>query len=110
MNAERTKLQSEKGFQARVATSISDQISVETQELLGLFGIPYIISPHEAESQCAFLDVACLTDGTITDDSDAWLFGSLRVYKNFYGHKSIEFYQLADITQNLSTYLFTPLM
>ncbi len=90
-----------------MATSITDQISGETQELLSLFKIPFIVSPMEAESQCAFLDRACLTDGTITDDSDCWLFGSLRVYKNFYssGNKHIEFYQLADITKNLSNIL-----
>jgi len=71
-----------------------------------LFGIPYIISPTEAESQCAFLDKACLTDGSVTDDSDVWLFGGQRVYKNFFsqGQKHIEFYQAADIQRVLSNY------
>lgn len=38
----------------------------------------------EAEAQCAFLDEIELTDGTITDDSDIWLFGGRTVYKNFF--------------------------
>lgn len=38
----------------------------------------------EAEAQCAFLDAIELTDGTITDDSDIWLFGGRTVYKNFF--------------------------
>ena len=57
----------------------------------------------EAESQCAFLDTACLTEGTITDDSDVWLFGGKRVYKNFFlqGEKPIEFFQYSDICRTL---------
>lgn len=54
------------------------------QELLELFGVPYVIAPMEAEAQCAFLDEIDLTDGTITDDSDIWLFGGRTVYKNFF--------------------------
>lgn len=38
----------------------------------------------EAEAQCAFLDTIELTDGTITDDSDIWLFGGRTVYKKFF--------------------------
>lgn len=41
----------------------------------------------EAEAQCAFLDQAQLTDGTITDDSDIWLFGGQKVYKNFFDNR-----------------------
>ncbi len=33
------------------------------------------------------------TDGSITEDSDVWLFGAKRVYKNFFGSDPfIEFY------------------
>lgn len=38
----------------------------------------------EAEAQCAFLNAIDLTDGTITDDSDIWLFGGKTVYKDFF--------------------------
>ena len=38
----------------------------------------------EAEAQCAYLDHTNVTEGTITEDSDVWLFGARRVYKNFF--------------------------
>ena len=51
------------------------------QELLKLFGIPYVESPSEAEAQCAMLEVLNLTQGTITDDNDVLLFGGKYVYR-----------------------------
>jgi len=38
----------------------------------------------EAEAQCAFLDLTNQTHGTITDDSDVFLFGGQRVYKHLF--------------------------
>ncbi|XP_067669415.1 DNA excision repair protein ERCC-5-like [Haliotis asinina] len=91
-------LRAERGRQERLATSISDQMNVEAQELLELFGIPYVVSPMEAEAQCAKLDMLGLTHGTITDDSDVWLFGGQRVYKHFFNQKkSVEFYNFSGI-------------
>ncbi|KAK6194880.1 hypothetical protein SNE40_000416 [Patella caerulea] len=91
-------LRQEIGKHDRLATSITDQMNLEAQELLQLFGIPYVVSTMEAEAQCAFLDVNQLTHGSITDDSDVWLFGGQRVYKNFFNqNRHVELYTKAMI-------------
>ena len=69
------------------AEHVTDDMYREVQELLTLFGIPYIIAPQEAEAQCAYLDRANLVDAVITDDSDVFLFGASTVYRNFFADK-----------------------
>lgn len=88
-----TELIANIGKLERQGIDISDQIRIEAQELLRLFGVPYLIAPMEAEAQCAYLEQIHLTDGTITDDSDIWLFGGQCVYKNFFNNnkKVLEF-------------------
>uniref|UniRef100_H3C7J3 Excision repair cross-complementation group 5 n=1 Tax=Tetraodon nigroviridis TaxID=99883 RepID=H3C7J3_TETNG len=72
------------------------------QELLRLFGVPFLIAPMEAEAQCAALDRADHTHGTITDDSDVWLFGGRHVYKNFFSqNKYVEYFQYSDLQNAL---------
>ena len=53
-------------------------------EVLSLLRIPYCRSVHEAESQCAFLNESDLVDYVISDDSDVFLFGNVRVIRSFY--------------------------
>ncbi|KAK3605617.1 hypothetical protein CHS0354_027283 [Potamilus streckersoni] len=102
LELESTALKAERGRQERLATSITDQMHAEAQELLRLFGIPYLVSPLEAEAQCAQLDRAGHTNGTITDDSDIWLFGGHRVYKNLFQQKKhVEFYTDTNIKAQL---------
>uniref|UniRef100_A0A3B3CC74 XPG-I domain-containing protein n=1 Tax=Oryzias melastigma TaxID=30732 RepID=A0A3B3CC74_ORYME len=75
---------------------------LESQELLRLFGVPFLVAPMEAEAQCAALDRADQTHGTITDDSDVWLFGGRHVYKNFFSqNKYVEHYQYSDLQNQL---------
>ena len=66
-----------------------------------MFGIPYVVSPAEAEAQCAFLDISGQTDGTITDDSDIWLFGGCKTYKNFFNqNKHVELFSYDRIVSH----------
>lgn len=80
----RTEMQMEMNKRDRLGGSITERMTQECMELLRLFGVPYIVAPMEAEAQCAYLNQIELTDGTITDDSDIWLFGGATVYKNFF--------------------------
>ncbi|KAJ7319809.1 hypothetical protein JRQ81_019320 [Phrynocephalus forsythii] len=94
LSIEQNTLQAQKQQQERVAATVTGQMFLECQELLRLFGIPYIQAPMEAEAQCAVLDLTDQTSGTITDDSDIWLFGARHVYKNFFSQdKYVEYYQ-----------------
>uniref|UniRef100_A0A182WG84 XPG-I domain-containing protein n=1 Tax=Anopheles minimus TaxID=112268 RepID=A0A182WG84_9DIPT len=83
------ELEREKNKQSRLGVSITEQMRNDCMELLQIFGVPYIVAPMEAEAQCAFLNQIEMTDGTITDDSDIWLFGGKKVYKNFFNQQKL---------------------
>lgn len=86
----------------RAAREVSQSAQSECQDLLKLFGLPYIVSPQEAEAQCAALEEIGLTNGTITDDSDIWLFGGKYVIKDMFGsRKDPVAYHVSDIETQL---------
>ncbi|KAF0899215.1 hypothetical protein E2562_015570 [Oryza meyeriana var. granulata] len=92
---ERRKLESH-------AESVSSEMFAECQELLQMFGLPYIIAPMEAEAQCAYMEMTNLVDGVVTDDSDVFLFGARNVYKNIFDdRKYVETYLMKDIESEL---------
>ncbi|KAM9817503.1 DNA excision repair protein ERCC-5 homolog [Neosynchiropus ocellatus] len=102
LQAEQSSLREQKQQQERMANTVTGQMYLESQELLSLFGVPYLVAPTEAEAQCAALDRADQTNGTITDDSDVWLFGGRHVYKNFFSqNKYVEHYQYSDLKNQL---------
>jgi DNA excision repair protein ERCC-5 len=87
----------------RDADEVSHIMITECQALLRLFGLPYITAPMEAEAQCAELVELGLVDGIVTDDSDIFLFGGTRVYKNmFNSNKFVESYLMSNFEKELS--------
>lgn len=82
----------------RDADEVTQTMITECQALLRLFGLPYITAPMEAEAQCAELVHLGLVDGIVTDDSDIFLFGGTRIYKNmFNAAKFVECYLSSDL-------------
>jgi len=96
-------LRSQQKRDRRDADEVTQVMISECQTLLQLFGIPYITAPMEAEAQCAELVRLGLVDGIVTDDSDTFLFGGTRVYKNvFNSNKYVECYLASEIESELS--------
>ncbi|KAF9948715.1 DNA repair protein rad2, partial [Mortierella alpina] len=86
----------------RDADDLTESMVAETKMLLKLFGIPYIVAPMEAEAQCADLQLRGVVDGILTEDSDVFLFGGMRIFKNmFKEEKYVECYLMSDIERDL---------
>lgn len=86
----------------RDADEVSQTMINDVQELLRRFGIPYITAPMEAEAQCAELYTMGLVDGIVTDDSDCFLFGGSRIYKNMFNQKQyVECYLVEDLQNRI---------
>lgn len=95
-------LNTQKKAAMRDSEDINQQMISQIMMLLSLFGIPYITAPMEAEAQCAELVHLGLANGVITDDSDVFLFGSQRVFKNMFNQsKTVECFMLSDLSREL---------
>ena len=86
----------------RDSDEVDQNMIQDVQELLRRFGIPYITAPMEAEAQCAELLKMGLVDGIITDDSDCFLFGGDKIYKNMFNQKQyVECYFAKEVENKL---------
>ncbi|KIO34355.1 hypothetical protein M407DRAFT_13516 [Tulasnella calospora MUT 4182] len=95
-------LNKERKAAMRDSEDVTQQMVGQIKILLRLFGIPYVTAPMEAEAQCAALVEFNLVDGVITDDSDIFLFGGLRVFRNMFNQsKTVECFLLSDLAREL---------
>ena len=78
-----------------------NEVNDQVQYLLGLFGVPYVCSPSEADAQCAYLNSAGLVDAVVSDDVDVFLFGAQTVYRYLFSMSSLmEEYTAEEIKGN----------
>ncbi|EPX74073.1 DNA repair nuclease Rad13 [Schizosaccharomyces octosporus yFS286] len=97
------ELRVQKRTEKRDADEVTQMMIRECQELLRLFGLPYIVAPQEAEAQCAKLLELKLVDGIVTDDSDVFLFGGTRIYRNMFNqNKFVELYLMDDMKREFN--------
>mmetsp|Transcript_10552 Transcript_10552/g.21749 ORF Transcript_10552/g.21749 Transcript_10552/m.21749 type:complete len:1282 (-) Transcript_10552:243-4088(-) len=99
---QQTILDEEKAMERDMST-ITDEMKEDILKLLELCGIPWVESPSEAEAQCAALENLGLVDGVVTEDSDIFVFGGRKVYKNFFDEqKYVEAYYAKDAERDLA--------
>lgn len=102
IDSELKALQAQKKAAMRDSEDITQQMVGQIQMMLRLFGIPYVTAPMEAEAQCAKLVEVGLVEGIITDDSDVFLFGGQRVFRNMFNQsKTVECFLLVDLAREL---------
>ncbi|VDP85287.1 unnamed protein product [Echinostoma caproni] len=96
---------------ARQAQTTTAKCVTEAQDLIRLFGMPFVVSPEEAEAQCVTLQRTDSVDLVASDDSDVWPFGARYVCRHLFGgadeprskpkHRSPSCYRIEDVRTSL---------
>lgn len=73
----------------------------ECKELLNILGIPFIMAPEEADSQCSYLASKGYVDGVVTNDMDILTFGSPNIIKNILSFKDTTIINSNDMLKYL---------
>uniref|UniRef100_A0A8D8T496 Flap endonuclease GEN n=1 Tax=Cacopsylla melanoneura TaxID=428564 RepID=A0A8D8T496_9HEMI len=80
-------------------------LQTQCAALLSAMGLKCIQGDGEAEAFCALLNQAGLVDGVVTQDSDVFLYGGVKVYRHFNtscaGGGSVDTYEMAQIHSKL---------
>jgi hypothetical protein len=85
----------------RDANVVTNEMVEDVMELLRVVGLPFLVAPSEAEAQCAALERLGLVDGVVTEDSDSFLFGAKRIYKNFFQDNKFVEVRCSSITGSI---------
>ena len=95
-------LRQDRNRQQRDTDTLTEGMKEDIIQLLLLFGIPYVDAPAEAEAQCVALENLGLVDGIVTEDSDVFVFGGQKVYRNIFDElKFVELYLASDAKREL---------
>lgn len=98
-------LEAEKIKLLKQSVSISRIEMMEAYEIIQLLGVPAILAPEEADSQCAYLSINDMVDYIASEDMDLLTFGSKIILKNFmkdnmYEVKLDKILELGNITMD----------
>ena len=73
---------------------------LELVDLLHALDVPYVISPHEADAQCAWLNKLGIVDAVFTEDSDVVVHGAPVVLRGFFsGEGTVYMYRQQDLVK-----------
>ena len=93
---EQSTIEEERIKLLKKTVSVSKNDIKEIIEIIELLGVPCILAPEEADSQCAYLSRNNLVDFVASEDMDLLTFGTKTVIKNFL-KKDMQIITLDDI-------------
>ena len=64
---------------------LTDEMKNDAKRVIGYLGLPCVVSPGEAEAQCAYLSNLTQVYGTLSEDSDCLAFGAKKLIKGLTG-------------------------